>query len=372
MKTTLPKLAICYCLLLLAVPFNSILAQSSSKYGITLCGAEFGETKLPGILNVDYTYPTETDIDYFVSKGIDLIQLPFKWERIQRLPGDALDINELQMIRKFVDNCAKRNINVVLVLQNFGKYYINNTAYIVGESEVTAWHLRDLWIKLSHALNDKKNIYAFSLMAEPAGLQPCIWVNTVQYVIDGIRAIDCYTTIFVEGNNYSNAATWEIYNDELKNLKDPAKKLVYNAHCYFDYNYSGRYQYCYEKDGANEMTGVERVKPFISWLKKNNLKGFIGEFGIPKNDQKWATVMTNFLNYLQTNNIGGCYWAAGQWWKDYQLSIQPEKNFTDQPQLQLFSKYFNKNKELSKPNSTLIWTRVVKQHHLNQVQIIKA
>ena len=371
MKTNLSKIAIC-CLIILAVSIKISFAQTLPKYGITLCGAEFGETKLPGILNVDYTYPTETDIDYFVSKGIDLIQLPFKWERIQRTPGDNLDITELQMIRKFVDNCAKRNINVTLVLQNFGKYYKNNVPYKVGEYEVTALHLRDLWVKLAHALNDKKNIYAYAIMAEPAGMQSCIWTNTIQCVIDGIRTIDYYTTILVEGNNYSNASTWEAYNDELKYLKDPANRLVFNAHCYFDYNFSGRYQYSYEKDGANEMTGVERIKPFINWLQKNNLKGFVGEFGIPKNDLKWFTVLTNFLNYLQENNIGGCYWAAGQWWKDYPLSIQPEKNFTDQPQLQIFSKYFNKNKDLSKPTATQIWTRVVKQHHLNQVQIIKA
>jgi endoglucanase len=48
--------------------------------------------------------------------------------------------------------------------------------------------------------------------------------------------------------------------------------------------------------------------------------------------------MNNFLEYLFLNNIKASYWAAGPWWKDYPLSIQPENN-RDQPQLLAFQKY---------------------------------
>ncbi len=369
MKKFLAFATLCLCQLY----FVNIQAQNiSPKYGITLCGAEFGEYNLPGIINVDYTYPTATDIDYFVSKGVDLIQLPIKWERVQRNLGGALDETELSYIINFIDECNLRKVAVNIVLQNFGRYNKDCVEYVVGESEVSAWHLTDFWVKMAKALVNKTNIYAYSLMAEPTEMNSCIWVNTLQQVIDGLRLVDKKTVLLIEGNNYSNSATWLAYNDDLKYLKDPANKLLFNAHCYFDNDFSGRYKKQFIEDGANELTGIERVKPFVSWLKQNNLNGFIGEFGIPKNDQRWFNVMNNFLEYVHANNIGGCYWAAGQWWKNYPLSIQPEKNYNDQPQLQLFSKYFNKNKDLAKPAATQIWTRLINQNNFKALRLTKA
>lgn len=367
MKKFLAFANLCLCLSF----FATLQAQNiTPKYGITLCGAEFGEHNLPGKINEDYTYPTTTDIDYFVSKGVDLIQLPIKWERVQRNLGDALDETELSYITTFIDECNSRKINVTLVLQNFGRYNKNCIEYIVGESEVTAWHLKDFWMKMALALIDKTNIYAYSLMAEPSHMNSCIWLNTLQYVINGLRVVDKKTTLLIEGNNYSNASTWLAFNDDLKILKDPSNKLLFNAHCYFDNDFSGRYKKVFIEDGANEFTGIERVKPFVEWLKINKLNGFIGEFGIPKNDQNWFTVMNNFLDYIHTNKIGGCYWAAGQWWKDYPLSIQPE-SFNDQPQLKLFSKYFNKNKDLTNPSATQIWTRLFNQSNYKSLRLNK-
>ncbi len=368
MKKVFAFAMLCLC----SICFVQLNAQNIlPKYGITLCGAEFGEHNLPGKVNEDYVYPTATDIDYFVSKGVDLIQLPIKWERVQRNLGDALDETELSYITTFIDECNSRKINVTLVLQNFGRYNIDCTEYIVGESAVTAWHLQDFWIRMSQALINKTNIYAFSLMAEPSNMSSSTWLNTLQCVIDGIRTVDKKTFLLIEGNNFSNASTWLAFNDDLKILKDPSNKLLFNAHCYFDNDFSGRYKKAFSEDGANEFTGVERVKPFIDWLKLNNLNGFVGEFGVPKNDPNWFAVMNNFLQFIHNNNIGGCYWAAGQWWKDYPLSIQPE-NYNDQPQIKLFSKYFQKNKDLSSPAATQIWTRVFNQNNYKNLRLDKA
>ena len=361
------------CLLIIVCNIQYVSAQSiEPKFGITLCGAEFGEHNLPGTLNIDYTYPTTTDIDYFVAKGVDLIQLPIKWERVQRNLGGDLDQYELYYIHKFITDCKERKIQVNIVLQNFGKYRINCIDYIVGESEVTAWHLKDFWVKMALTLKNHDNIYAFSIMAEPSDMESCIWQNTLQYVINGIRNVDRFTYLLIEGNNYSNAATWLSFNDELKYLQDPSNKLIFNAHCYFDADFSGRYKKSFIEDGASLNIGVERITPFIEWLQTNNLKGFIGEFGVPKNDENWLATLNNFLHFVHSKNIGGCYWAAGQWWKDYQLSIQPEKDFSDQPQLILLSKYFSKNQGYKESSIKPIWARLFgnekRKFYLNQAR----
>jgi endoglucanase len=175
-------------------------------------------------------------------------------------------------------------------------------------------------------------------MSEPNHMQNYSWSESAQQAVYGIREVDRNHTIIVDGDNYSGPETWVEYNDQLKNLIDPANKLMFNAHCYFDEDRSGEYKKPYASSGSNEMTGVERIKHFVDWLHKNNKKGFVGEFGIPNNDSHWMAVLDNFLQYLTENNIGGCYWAAGRWWKNYPLSIEPSGN-SDKPQMNLYAKY---------------------------------
>ena len=312
------------------------------NFGVTLCGAEFGENNLPGILNTHYTYPVASEVNYFASKGAEIIQLPFRWERVQRTLGGPLDEKEIALIKKFVDDCAKRNVMVTLVMQNFARYKINNVEYIIGSPQVSLAHYRNVWKKLACTFKEYKNIFAFSIMSEPNHMENYSWFDAAQQAIMGIREVDRAHTILVDGDNYSGPETWVEYNDRLKYLVDSAENMMFNAHCYFDEDRSGHYVNTYDNSGANEMTGVERIAPFIQWAQKNHKRAFVGEFGIPKNDSRWLTVLENFLRYLIKNNTGGCYWAAGPWWKNYSLSIEP-KNNNDQPQMMVYAKYLDKD-----------------------------
>lgn len=65
---------------------NLKTAESISRlkpFGVNLAGAEFGSPNFPGTYNTDYTYPTADELDYYKSKGLNLIRMPFSWERIQ-------------------------------------------------------------------------------------------------------------------------------------------------------------------------------------------------------------------------------------------------------------------------------------------------
>jgi endoglucanase len=65
--------------LLVTLSFNSIAQTKGIPFGINICGAEFEEKTIPGILNQDYAYPSETDIEYFYQQGFQLMTIPFKW-----------------------------------------------------------------------------------------------------------------------------------------------------------------------------------------------------------------------------------------------------------------------------------------------------
>ena len=83
---------------LLSIILCSIKYEANAQlpFGVNLAGAEFG-TNFPGTYNVDYTYPTTVQLDYYQANGLNLIRLPIKWERIQA--GLNGNLNEAELGR---------------------------------------------------------------------------------------------------------------------------------------------------------------------------------------------------------------------------------------------------------------------------------
>ena len=52
--------------------------------------------------------------------------------------------------------------------------------------------------------------------------------------------------------------------------------------------------------------------PFVQWLKQNNKKGIIGQFGVPDTDSRWITIMDKFLQYLKAENVTAQYSSSGK------------------------------------------------------------
>ena len=326
-------------LLLLTFHLSTISAINETSYfGVNIAGAEFGSV-FPGTYNVDYVYPSTKDLDYFKTKGLKLIRLPIKWERIQRSLNGNLDQSELNRLNNFIINANSRELLVIIDLHNYGRRSIDGVRHIIGSSVISVNHIKDLWFRLSDVLKVHSNIWGYGLMNEPHDmLASPSWYTISQEIIDIIRTTDTKTNIIVGGDSWSSAERWNRSSDNLKNLVDPENKLIFEAHVYFDSDASGQYAKSYDADGANPNIGVNRVAPFVQWLKDNNLRGFIGEYGVPKNDARWLVVLDNFLKYLQLNCINGTYWAAGAWWGNYSLSIQPQSS-VDAPQMSVLEKY---------------------------------
>ena len=321
-------------------------------FGVSLCGAEFGEENLPGTYNVNYTYPDKAEIKYFAKKGVTVMSLPFRWERVQKSMFGALDIIELGRMKTFLNDCAANNVMVVMNMHNFARYKMNNVEHIIGSQEVPVAAFKDFWKKMAFSFKNFDNIYALDIMNEPHDMGQYSWFTSAQEAIKGIREANRDVYIMVEGESYSNAATWDQVNNQLKYLKDPADNIIYNAHCYFDDDYSGTYAKSYDQTFVNAQTGVENVKPFVNWLKANGKKGFVGEFGVPKNDGRWLVVLDNFLQYLTANGISGSYWAAGPWWKNYPLSLHPIAG-NDQPQMSVYAKYLTNGASVASNTSNV-------------------
>jgi uncharacterized protein (TIGR03437 family) len=208
--------------------------------------------------------------------------------------------------------------------------------------KVAGADLADLWSRMSNEFRDEPVVYAYDLMNEPHDMGSASWKAISQAALMAIRSNGDRKLIMVPGDAWSSADQWPLVHGPAGWINDPAANFAYEAHQYFDRDNSGTYSLTYDQELTLNpnlaVTGVRRVTNFINWLKANNVRGYLGEYGIPDTDPRWMTVLYNFLAALDSAGLDGSYWAAGEWWGAYPLSVQPQNNFTiDRPQLGVLS-----------------------------------
>ena len=321
----LKPLAFLFPLLAVALP------PELQMIGVNQAGAEFGRGV--GVYNKDYTYPGAKQFDYCQAKGLKVIRLPFKWERIQPQLAQPLAEAELARLDAVVRLARERNLKLILDMHNYARY----EGKVIGTAEVPNAAFAKVWALLAEHFRDEEAIFAYGIMNEPHATNG-LWPAAAQACVDGIRTVDTKHTILVCGDGWSGAHSWPSANGTFL-LTDPANNLVYEAHQYFDHDNSGSYKKSYDEEGAYPTVGVERLQPFLRWLKEHDAQGFIGEFGVPNNDPRWLVVLDNTLAEMKRQGLGGTYWAAGPWWNNYPLSLEPTKEGEDRPQMAVIGHY---------------------------------
>jgi len=323
------------------------IAATFHPFGVNLQGGEYNPTQ-PANYGTNYIYPNATELDYYQSKGLLLIRLPFRWERVQPLLYGPLDPAEIQRITTVVDLCNARGMKILLDVHNGGGRFIpgNTTnSFKIGTAEVPKAAFADFWTKMANTFKTKPNIWGYGLMNEPVSMpaSPNSWFDSAQEAINGIRTTDLSTAIVVGGDSYSYAGhfgTAGSTSDVLKNLVDPSNNLIYEAHLYFDHDHSGFYTGSYSAEGAYPTKGVDWAKPFVDWCEANNKVGFFGEYGVPNTDPRWLVVLDNFLRYIKDHNINGTYWSGGLWTATDPVSIEPSGG-VDEAQMKVVQNYLN-------------------------------
>lgn len=220
---------------------------------------------------------------------------------------------------------------------------------IIGSTAVPVAAYQDLWTKLATRLKGNAGLYGYDIMNEPYDMpNSSAWPTAAQAAVNAIRAVDMNTTIYMEGTQWSSAENWIANNNNL-NISDPANKLVYEAHQYFD-DGSGTYTKTYDQVSATPTSGVTRVQPFLNWLQQHSYKGYLGEFAVPDNDARWLVLLNNVLKTLQSNGVPGTNWEytfhdAGDpsWYNTHSLlNVNPADNSgNEMPQMGIITKYVN-------------------------------
>ena len=300
---------------------------SSFLLGVNLAGAEFG-SNVPGVFGIDYTYPTHTEIDYYASKGMGVIRLPFLWERMQRAEFAALDATELGRLDDVVNYATGKGLKIEIEPHNFGYGF----GALIGSAQTPNSAFADFWSKLALHFQSNSNV-VFGLMNEPHDQSASAWLGSANAAIAAIRSAGAVSQeILVPGSYWDGAWTWTSTDNDTvigTGVQDSAHNFAFEVHQYLDADGSGTHP------GAVSATiGVERLTAITQWAEATGNHLFLGEVGVTT-DQTSLTAFDGMLTYMQQHANaweGVTYWAGGPWWGNYMFSIEPQ-NGVDKPQM---------------------------------------
>jgi len=276
---------------------------------------------------------------YFHARGLTVMRVDFLWERLQRAPFAPLHEPDVERLRRVLDAAQAAGQVVLLDMHNYGRYYGRPLTTSDGPL------LADGWRRLALAFRDHPAVWGYELMNEPHDLPGHgeTWSSLAQAATDAIRIVDQRAWVLVPGYGWQSALGWPENNGSL-DVRDPAGRLLYAAHQYFDSDFDSVYG-SYEAEGAYPQRAADLIAPFQAWLATRGARGFFTEYGVPADDPRWLRVLDGFLTALERDPrlAGGTYWAAGPWWgqhvrygelrqETYPLSVEPSGG-VDRPQL---------------------------------------
>ena len=262
---------------------------------------------------------------------MNILRLPFRWERLQPTLNQAFNNAEWSRFDNFVTQTTAKEVYVLLDPHNYARY--NNN--LIGSAQVPNSAFADFWSRLADQY--KNNSYViFGLMNEPNTMPTEQWVDGANAAAAAIRETGATNLIFVPGNAWTGAHSWTqtwygtANATALLNFVDPGNNFVVEVHQYFDDDFSGTSPDCTTTDAS------EVLSEFTAWLATNNLRGFLGEFA-GADTANCNQAIESALSYIENNDefwMGWTWWAAGPWWtwQDYMFSIEPTHD-ADAPQL---------------------------------------
>lgn len=305
---------------------------------MSLAGAEFGEGSLPGTYGTHYIYPSAASVDYFRAKGMTVVRLAFRWERLQPTLMQPFNSDELARLSAFVDGATAGGTTVLLDPHNYARWHGN----LIGSTAVPNAAFADFWSRLAARYKDNPKV-AFGLMNEPHDMPTEQWLAAANAALAAIRGAGAGNLVTVPGNAWTGAHSWaqDWYGTPnatvMKGIVDPGSNMLFEVHQYLDGDSSGRSESC-----VSGTIGSERLQGFTAWLRSNGYRAVLGELGAADN-ATCRQAVTDALAHLEANRdvwSGWVWWAAGPWWGNYMYSIEPNGT-VDKPQMATLAPYLD-------------------------------
>ncbi len=288
----------------------------------------------------DYRYPLADTYEYLAGRGVELVRVTFRWERIQPRRGAPLDPLELERLRQTIRQADHHGLWVVPAMMNYGAYWGERDGVgvrqAIGSPDVPVSDYVDAWVRLADALGDLDNVAAFGLMNEPVEVPggAAAWEDATRQVVEAMREQGVTTTIAVPTYFWSNAHRVTAEHPEGPWIAEELGPVRYEIHQYWSVARSGAYlSYDDEleladaegwatREGTDAVTARALVEldAAVRWLDGED--GWIGEVGWPNDADvdRWNAVADRWFDAADEAGLWVTTWTTGSFWRnDYHL-----------------------------------------------------
>ncbi len=298
--------------------------------GVNMAGGAFG---LPASSNSVGVFCTTSQIDYYATKNMRRIRIPFLWQQIQRgavangvYTNTPISSDVIASILTLT-NYAITNYNMLVEwdCHNFGAYpdSVTGTAYLIGSATLPNSAFGNLWAALAPYASGLPNVI-LGTMNEPNGPAQPAWTASLQVCINAIRATGSTNCISVMGNAYGGGAgfvgTTSASNSvAMLALTDSGNNLEIQIHQYIDPGLAGIGPTVFSEVGWQQTLWAVTAWARANTINSQPIKLCLGEFGTgaPPANQTSANALQNLMVFLQQNSdvwYSWTYWAGGGGW----------------------------------------------------------
>jgi len=278
-----------------------------------------------GVYGTNWTYPTDAELLYEKSQGMNIIRLGFLDDRVAANASGALSSADLALLDPVVAYATSIGLKVILDDHEYGYWFGTELGTGTAASDTADSEYDKFWANLASNFADNPNVL-FGLMNEPNVQTAAQWAGVAQGAIDSIRATGASQEILVSGTNWDGAASWYSTSSDgssnavaLLGITDPDDNMAFEVHSYPDPSGGGT------SAATNTTTGVDRLQAVTQWAITNHETLFLGETGGGTGTTSLEAI-DNELKYITANSDvwqGVTEWSAGPWWGNYQYTLEP-------------------------------------------------
>ncbi|MCF6767222.1 glycoside hydrolase family 5 protein [Thiotrichales bacterium 19S11-10] len=359
-----------------SIAYNDELSQSPNTgnrdwlSGINLSGLEFStmpnSSVIPSLSYTDSTtdYTDLSATNTFIEQGANTIRLPIRWAYMNPY-GYTINLAENpyfdtgyfdKLVLPTIQTIINSGNFVILDLHSY-MHYSNVGTQVAGCGNGTACpdgtlvtnpnaHVKiwsQIWDQISKYKGSIDTSYLyFDLMNEPAtksgeSLTPKQAFDAQVAIIKALNAKGFDGYYLVEGISWTGLHSWSHSGNAAQftraNFKaagltnDEINRIIINVHQYLDSDFSGTHNTC-----ISNITEADNMDSFVQYLKENQLKAMVTEFGVGTDEATCAPALDAFLNQMKENAytaekdygfVGWTVWSTGHGWGNYNLRVTP-------------------------------------------------
>lgn len=279
---------------------------------------------IPGVEGQTYSWPAPGAVS--LPPGMNIVRLPFQWERLQPALKGELDAAYLAKLHATAGAWRDLGMNVLLDVHNYAHYKVlgrgtTDPAQTIGSAEVPIDALSDLWrrIALEFGSASQSSPFIFGVMNEPHDIEVAVWVDAAQRAVDAIRETGAQNPVFVPGADWTTANdfSWSANQDLLQAVTDPANNFAIEVHQYYD-------------DACTPSSYIDKLAPFEAWAVSNGRLAFLGETDLTDDSAACQEAFSNLIEHLHAKAAGTAegVWVGYTYWEGASVSavlshIQP-------------------------------------------------